>query len=244
MSLLLLGAGVSGPVGFNPNQWDNIVFEYNWDSSGVLTDVDGVNTWGDDSPAGNDATQATGSLKPQLTASSIQGDGSDDRLVSTAILSDLQGTTGGGLHSYTLVIAFNPLTCLTDAANGFDNDGPIGDLGGFFGVYCRSSNLIGVHHAGGGTLEQAVSDVTAKHIAALRWDASGGPTMNLRVDDNAFTAGTISQSSNVGNAVQLFRNFVSTIDGHIYHIVATSDLKPEDEVSGVVEFYNNKIGAF
>lgn len=76
--------------GFNPASLSDHTMHLESDS-GVSTDVDGVYEWLDQSVAGNDATQTTGSQKPAILTAAQNGlnliafDGVDDRLLFPAI---------------------------------------------------------------------------------------------------------------------------------------------------------------
>lgn len=233
-SVPLGGGGGAPPV--NPAlSWTNLVLVLDWDSASVLTDVDGVYEWGDDSGVGNDFTQATGSKKPALS-SGILADGIDDVMVGPALSAFIPGTT------YTFVTAVNVNSIGTDASTP-NNEAPWGTNGVWWALYGRSSNKFGIGHYNGGyiSLEQSVVDVTGVHIIGVRW---GAGTVYLRVDANAWTSVAMAVPGALTDKMWFAMNAANQFDGRALHAVWSTDLQTEASVDAVFNYYNAIVGAY
>lgn len=242
MGLILLGTGGSAAAaadpGVDPSTWTNKTLLLDWDSASVLTDVDGVYRWDDDSGANYDFTQATGSKKPDLVVDGIQFDGIDDELDNATGMASLFTA------AYTTVWAVEYLSIANDAALPYQNDGVIYNSSAYMGIYARSSNKVGVSHYTGtyDKLEIAVPDATAKLIIGVRWN---GTTIYLRVNGGSWNSQSLGLSSTAGLMYMGVNwNRTAPMDGKIFHAVWTSDAKSESDVDDVMTFYNNKIGAY
>lgn len=155
-----------------------------WDDEG-----DGISDISLQSNGGTtDPKYRTGASSPMLN-SCIDFDGSDDLLKSyTQAGSNKAISNFIAAGAYTILVAFYADASGTDSATSYENDSILSDVGGFFALYLRSSNKIGVYNWDGSEdkVEIAVT-YGASHVVRIRHD-SGSIYISLDGGSESSTA--------------------------------------------------------
>jgi hypothetical protein len=166
--------------------------------SGCTLDLDaGVgftpSSWADQSGAGNDVAQATGSLQPSATTvgdfAAVNFDGSDDRMVSAADVSTIITAS-----AYTiLAVVYIDAIDSADAV-GIHNDGIFTAQNGVFGLCLKNTPVALVGHFNGAAFTQDTKTVAtgALTLVACRYDGTKIYASVDGVDSSGTSSGNIA----------------------------------------------------
>ena len=209
----------------------------------VSADGDPVGLWNDQSGAGRNISQATAGRRATYKLNQVNSlpavlfDGTDDRLVSVALLSTIITNT-----AYSLYVVFNANAINTNAANTYDNDAVIADqAGGFWGLHLKSAPTAHAYNYDG------TDDNAAKAIATGTWlqthQRHDAGNMVISRDGGSETSTASGNTQTISNVFGVGRNSnTAFFDGMVARILCYNVAHNATDKNAIIAYLKSTYG--
>jgi hypothetical protein len=201
--------------------------------------------WGGTTSAGTSDTEALSEgTNPPSAGTTVNGhapadfDGTNDRL-----LADIGGNiddfyNAGTYSGWALVYADS---VATDSTDPYSNDAILSAQGAsFYGVYLRSSGLVGLYHYDTGwTKVETAFSTGGWHL--VQWKANG-TTMKIRVDSGSWASQAAGSIADVTNRFVLGENWNggAHLNGKILDLGLIDSVLTDAEFDDIVAYVNDR----